>query len=266
MIVQPNFLDHPKTRQLVVELGNDELAPLYVLRLWGHCQNQKKSRFAQMPASMLCAICGAKCSPEQLWLALQNAGFVKLRGDTLIVHEWDKYNQSLITSWRNGKKGGRKRKQKQETRGLTETRVQETRGGSDREDKIDKIVCVEKPGTHTHDSRFASDHKAEIAALFPRHDITACLRRAERHVRKQRGPDAEVTLGWFVTHWMPREPEARSQPTERTASQQPTEPTLSAEEIARREAEFRARYVDVPEPEKGTFEHAIWTEARRTAA
>lgn len=264
MIVQPNFLDHPKTRQLVVELGGDELAPLYVLRLWGHCQNQKKHRFPQMSAPMLCAICCAKCAPQQLWLALQNAGFIRFKGDTLIVHEWDKYNQSLITSWRNGKKGGRKRKAKQETRGLPAGNPPVTRGGSDREDKIEKIVCVEK-ATHTHDSRLASNHTEEIAALFPRHDVTACLRRAERHVRKQRGPDAEVTLGWFVTHWMPREPEARQRAQQAAQPHEP-EPELTPEQIAEREAAFRARWVDVPEPEKGTLAHDIWTEARRPAA
>jgi hypothetical protein len=138
MIVQPNFLDHHKTRQLVLELGGDELAPLYVLRLWAHCQNQKKSRFAKMSATALCAICCAKCSPEQLWLALQNSGFVRLRGDVLIVHEWDEYNQSLLTSWENGKKGGRKLKAQLSTRGEPGENPRVTGGGSDREDKIEK--------------------------------------------------------------------------------------------------------------------------------
>lgn len=140
MIVQPNFLDHHKTRQLVLELGGDELAPLYVLRLWGHCQSQKKSRFPKMSAAALCAICCAKTSPEQLWLAMQSAGFVRVKNGTLIVHEWDDYNASLIKNWENGKKGGRPRKPNGNPKRVSVNPEEtETRSGvTDREDKIDE--------------------------------------------------------------------------------------------------------------------------------
>lgn len=271
MIVQPNFLDHPKTRQLVIELDGDEFAPFYVLRLWGHCQNQKKSRFRDMSAATLCAICRANCSPQALWLSLQNVGFIRVEGQTLIVHEWNQYNKSLVNSWRNGKKGGRPSRKKAQPDEKPTGNPQATRGEPYREEKRrEDSVCVgaQNPAptdTHTHDSRLAKDHKAEIARLFPKHDFDACLRRAQRHVRKQRGNDAEVTLGWFVAHWMPREPEARSRTPEPSLSTSRPEPEPTLEQIAQREAEFRARFVDIPEPPLDTFEHALWSEARRSA-
>lgn len=146
MIVQPNFLDHHKTRQLVLELGGDELAPLYVLRLWGHCQNQKKSRFPKMSAAALCAICCAKTSAEQLWLAMQSAGFIRVKNDTVIVHEWDDYNASLIKNWENGKKGGRPRKPNGNPKRdwVNPEKTQTHSGVTDREDKIEKIDEIDK--------------------------------------------------------------------------------------------------------------------------
>ncbi len=46
MIIDPDFPDHWKTRMLVGALNNDETAPVYLLRLWGHCQNRRQSEGA----------------------------------------------------------------------------------------------------------------------------------------------------------------------------------------------------------------------------
>lgn len=138
MIVQPNFLDHWKTRLLQSELSDDPNAPLYVLRLWGHCQEQKTHRFPGMSAGSLAAICCYKSSPEQLWLAMQSARFIVVKNQTLEVHQWDKYNAGLITSWKNGRKGGRPSKPTgypRDTHGQPETNPLKT----DREDSIDGI-------------------------------------------------------------------------------------------------------------------------------
>lgn len=110
MIVQPNFLDHWKTRLLQTELGDDPLAPTYVLRLWGHCQEQKSHRFTRLSAGALAAICHFKGAPEQLWLAMQTAQFIFVKGERVEAHQWNDYNSGLITSWENGKKGGRPKK------------------------------------------------------------------------------------------------------------------------------------------------------------
>lgn len=137
MIVQPNFLDHWKTRLLQSELGDDPLAPTYVLRLWGHCQEQRTHRFNKLSAPALAAICCFKTSPEQLWLAMQTSGFIEVKNTTVEVHEWDKYNSGLITSWANGRKGGRPRKPTGNPR-VTHGEPGANPGVTDREDREEK--------------------------------------------------------------------------------------------------------------------------------
>jgi hypothetical protein len=110
MIIDPDFLDHWKTRTLVGALGGDELAPLYLLRLWAHCQVRKTHRFQRLSSEALAAICRFKGDAGQLWLAIQTSGFGRVKDEVFIVHDWDKHNKSLISSWRNGRFGGRKRK------------------------------------------------------------------------------------------------------------------------------------------------------------
>lgn len=54
---------------------------------------------------------------------------------------------------------------------------------------------------------------------------------------------------------------ARSGPDRPTAV---SAPTAAQEEAAQQEADaLRARYLAMPEPEKGSFEHSLWLEARR---
>jgi hypothetical protein len=40
MIVDPDFLDHWRTRMLVDAL-QDECAPMYIIRVWAHCQQRR---------------------------------------------------------------------------------------------------------------------------------------------------------------------------------------------------------------------------------
>lgn len=133
-------------------------------------------------------------------------------------------------------------------------------------------VCEPPPLTSLHvssilgDTRLASECLAELAPAYPRHDLRACLREAERYVRKQRGPEAEVTAGWFAVHWMPFAAESRREPPppKETAEQRQARET----EQARFAAESRARIEAItagPEPERGTLAHAIWLEGRKTA-
>jgi hypothetical protein len=156
MIVQPNIFNHHKTRQLITELGGDELAPLYVLRLWAHCQSQKKWRFPKMSATALFAITcanSAKTSPEQLWLSMQSACFIRVIRDVLIVHQWEEYNAGLVKNWDNGRKGGRPKKPNGNPKPVwVNPKITQTRFGvTDRLDRIEKIECVwqNKADTHT---------------------------------------------------------------------------------------------------------------------
>lgn len=136
MIVQPNFLDHWKTRALGKTLGDDPLAPCYILRLWGHCQNQKTHRFREMNPRVLAGICCFSGDPATLLNAITSCGFAQISGGYFEVHEWAEYNSGLISSWKNGRKGGRPKK----PTGIPRV----THGVTDREDKIreDKIESI----------------------------------------------------------------------------------------------------------------------------
>lgn len=109
MIVQPDFLDHWKT-QVLTELLDDPCAPIYVIRLWGHCQNRKTHRFERVNPALIKAICKAPQKADLFESSMIEAGFLKIEGNEIVAHEWDIINASLIANWTNGKKGGRPRK------------------------------------------------------------------------------------------------------------------------------------------------------------
>lgn len=106
MIVDPDFLDHWKTRMLVGNL-QDEAAPIYVLRLWAHCQNRRQSTFDSLSVEALKALCRFTGDAHKLEAALTASGFVSRNGTALTICNWDEYNSSLIAAWSNGQRGGR---------------------------------------------------------------------------------------------------------------------------------------------------------------
>lgn len=110
MIVDPDFPDHWKTRMLV-NLLQDEAAPVYLLRLWAHCQNRKQSEFESLTPEALKALCRFPGHANSLESSLAASGFVR-RDDRgyLLVLNWDDYNSGLVANWENGRKGGRPRK------------------------------------------------------------------------------------------------------------------------------------------------------------
>jgi hypothetical protein len=107
MIVQPEFLDHWKTR-LLIELTGDESSPLAVIRLWSHCQTTKKSYWPDMTPAQLASVCRWGNRKPNCHTTLIKCGFVKkLSPKGFAAHEWDQYNAKLISNWENGKLGGR---------------------------------------------------------------------------------------------------------------------------------------------------------------
>jgi|GEM_PF-1521548 len=107
MIIDPDFLDHWKTRLLVDSLDGDETAPVYIIRLWAHCQSRREWIFEDLPMNALRAICRYAGDALVLESALNESGFTVRENGALRVCSWEEYNASLIANWRNGKKGGR---------------------------------------------------------------------------------------------------------------------------------------------------------------
>lgn len=108
MIVDCDFLDHWKTRLVVDLLGGDELAPLYILRIWSHCQQRKKADGIVITAAGLRALCRCATVPaEALEAALIEAGFIAREGEAIRVVDWANRNAKLVKAWTNGAEGGK---------------------------------------------------------------------------------------------------------------------------------------------------------------
>lgn len=127
MIVEPAFFDHWKTRMLIDALG-DEAAPIYVMRLWAHCQNQRQDTFDSFPTEAIKAICRFPGQAGTLESSLVASGFIRRDGESLVVVNWSQYNSSLIAAWCNGKRGGRPPKNPAVTHGLPSGNPEETHG------------------------------------------------------------------------------------------------------------------------------------------
>lgn len=107
MIVDPDFCDHWKTRMLVDLLDGDEMAPVYILRIWSHCQNRRQCCF-DISSKALKAICRFTGDADEFELAMSESGFLERTDDgDLLVCGWEEYNKSIVANWKNGKKGGR---------------------------------------------------------------------------------------------------------------------------------------------------------------
>jgi hypothetical protein len=139
MIVEPDFLDHWKTRMLV-EVTGEPSAPLAVLRLWAHCQNRKAWTFPGMTADVLKSVCQWPKDAKTFYDAMRKAGFVHVKGKTLSVHDWEKVNAMLISAWENG----RKNRGRRATDGIPTGYPPDTRPVSDRTDRSDRQEEIEK--------------------------------------------------------------------------------------------------------------------------
>lgn len=182
MIVEPDFLDHWKTRLLTRLLGT-ESAPLYVLRLWSHCQTRKSWRFEGWTPDVLASVCRWEGDAVLFWNSML-ATYCNQDGSTLVAHDWDESNSSLIANWNNGQKGGRPKNNPPETHGLTQQKPMgyalvnppethqeptanppETRGVTDRldrEDKIEKTDGTEKTDAPSSRRRFTPPTREEL--------------------------------------------------------------------------------------------------------
>ncbi len=111
MIIDPDFPDHWKTKKLVSCLNGDQAAPVYVLRLWAHCQNRRQWEFEDLSSEALKALCCFPGNANNLESSLAASGFVRRVGKKIVICNWAEYNASLIASWTNGMKGGRRKKE-----------------------------------------------------------------------------------------------------------------------------------------------------------
>lgn len=117
MIIDPDFLDHWRTQQLIDELGGDELAPIYILRIWSHCQRRKSDVF-NIPLSGLKALCKYKGDAQTLSNALILCKVIEVDSGNIFITGFREFNAQLFAAWANGAKGGRPKREENKTHGL----------------------------------------------------------------------------------------------------------------------------------------------------
>ena len=145
MIIEPDFLDHWKTR-LLMRLLDTEAAPNYVIRLWSHCQTRKTNIFPEWSPVILSSVCRWPGDADLFWSAMLQT-FCRVEDGYLIAHQWDEVNASLIAAWSNGGKGGRPKKPTGNPRVNPEpnpVNPRLTHGVTDREDREDREEKTEK--------------------------------------------------------------------------------------------------------------------------
>lgn len=153
MIVDPDFLDHWKTRMLADLLGS-EMAPLYVLRLWSHCQSRRTDRLTDCTPAQLKAICRYNGDAQRFSDAMHACRWVEHDGSDVVARGWWDANASMVANWRNGRLGGRPKGSRKkptenpnETHGLPMDNPRQTHGeprGEDRRGK-DRIGEQDTP-------------------------------------------------------------------------------------------------------------------------
>ena len=133
MIVETDFPDHWKT-QFLIQLTQDQAAPMMMIRLWAHCQMRKAWRFSDMSDQALAAICRWKGDTAKLRANLIESGYVteETKGQVtwLVVHDFEVVNATLVRNWENGAKHA-----KRETQPEPNGNPAQTQEGGDRVDR-----------------------------------------------------------------------------------------------------------------------------------
>lgn len=104
MILETDFLDHWKTRMLS-DLLEDKMAPLYVIRLWCHCQLRKSVQFDDMTAQAMKAICQFPGDGAKLIDCLAQCGFIERNETGISVPKFAETNSKMFSNWGKGRFG-----------------------------------------------------------------------------------------------------------------------------------------------------------------
>jgi hypothetical protein len=115
MVIKRDFLSHWKVKAFAFRLAavmpevpdnlRGSFAITLLVRLWFHCETSKVWRFKKMTPEILAGVCEWPYEPPWLWKTLQDCGLIELNGESLVVHDWQVHNASLVASWKRGKFG-----------------------------------------------------------------------------------------------------------------------------------------------------------------
>lgn len=104
MIVEPDILNHPKFINLKKRLKDRAMEVL--VRLWAHCQQNKRGGFWKGADRLYVEIVITGRSMDgKLFAALAECGWVNERDGGIEVHDWNFHNASLVANWTRNTKG-----------------------------------------------------------------------------------------------------------------------------------------------------------------
>lgn len=199
MIVEPDFLDHWKTQLLGRLLGTDK-APLYVLRLWAHCQQRKTGRFTGWEPDVLASVCRWDGDGLLFWDAMMKT-FMEKDGDDVIAHGWAEANAGLVSAWSNGKLGGRPRKsggnKPSNNRPVNRSETDRVSDRVDRVDKGEEIKKTEQPVV----SQWEVAHGTEMPESLRTENCMEAVRLWLKHKSELREGYKPTGLKMALTKW-----------------------------------------------------------------
>lgn len=202
MIIQPDFIEHWRTRMLVDLLDGDEMAPMYVIRILSHCNNRKKTQIEPMHNLGLKSLCRYSGDAEMLESALVESGWIEKTETGYDVPRFRKHNAQLFTSWENGSKGGRPRKKPKqnptETQGKPTDNPTVTRENQSREEKSREELIKEKEKKETQPDGSGSSPDSKIPNVEKLDELISAFEMLPsgvgHQVRDRRGK--EIIKGW----------------------------------------------------------------------
>ena len=211
MIIEPDFLDHWKTR-LLMRLLDTDAAPNYVIRLWSHCQTRKTNIFPEWSPVILSSVCRWPGDADVFWSAMLQT-FCRVEDGHLVAHQWDEVNAGLIASWSNGGKGGRPKKptaNPQITHGLptgypqvnpepNQVNPQLTHGVTDREDREEKTEKKKQPVSLKSEWEIA--HGVELPELIRTKNCLDAIRLWMQYKSEKRESYKKTGLTAALTKW-----------------------------------------------------------------
>lgn len=117
MILKSDVLQHWKVRRLIEQLGAEAFVCLQ--RLWIHAETRKRWRWPKMQVDELESIADWRGKASQLAEKLVELRLLdRVDGRGFSVHGWAEHNQHLVSAWRNGRLGGRPKKNRPVSDGL----------------------------------------------------------------------------------------------------------------------------------------------------
>jgi hypothetical protein len=152
---------------LVDALGGDEFAPLYLIRLWGHCQTRKATRF-EIPAAGLKGLCKATGDAASLERVMVECGYIERDGAFVVVLKWAEQNASLIAAWENGHKGGRPPKEPNQNPRVTETKPSGNPAATQPEPSANPDITDKRRGDKNSPSLRSGEGEQQRASRLPK--------------------------------------------------------------------------------------------------